>query len=255
MVARSLVAGLAVLAALVLSVVPASGLGPLYGTLAGPDAIAPGQAGVYNLTIAGGPEGAVRYTVQWHITGPNAAGGVPSAANPTTATNNRTTFRLNVTAPQAEQTITLVVKISAAVGSTVENTTVQKSIVVVTPVVLSATFTNQGTTAAVNVTVRFYVDGALVGTETIARINPSGSATATFNYLPVNLQSGTHQVRIEADLDRNGVIDPARGEVVVSSLFYRGTAPLSTGWTVLIGIAVFVPVLIVTIGLRRRQQT
>ena len=62
-------------------------------------------------------------------------------------------------------------------------------------------------------------------------------------------------MRIEADLDRNGVIDPARGEVVVSSLFYRGSAPLSTGWTVLIGIAVFVPVLIVTIGLRRRQQT
>src|SRR5207245_3180349 len=145
-------------------------------------------------------------------------------------------------------TITLVVKISATVGSIVENTTVQKSIVVVTPVVLSATFTDQGTTAAVNVTVRFYVDGALVGTETIARINPSGSATATFNYLPANLQSGTHQVRIEADLDRNGVIDPARGEVVVSSLFYRGVAPLSTGWTVLIGIAVFVPVLIVTIG-------
>jgi len=198
--ARPLVAGLAVLAALVLSVVPASGLGPLYGSLAGPDAIAPGQAGVYNLTIFGGPDGAVRYTVQWHITGSNAAGGLPTAANPTTATDNRTTFRLNVTAPQAEQTITLFVKISASVGSTVENTTVQKSIVVVTPVVLSATFTNQGTTAAVNVTVRFYVDGALVGTETIARINPSGSATATFNYLPANLQSGTHQVRIEADL-------------------------------------------------------
>src|SRR3989442_1935510 len=207
----------------------------MYSTLAGHDAIARGQAGVYNLTILGGPEGAVRYTVQWHITGPNAAGGLPTAANPTDATNNRTTFRLNVTAPQAEQTITLFVKMSATVGSTVENTTVQKSIAVVTPVVLSATFTNQGTTAAVNVTVRFYVDGALVGTETIARINPSGSATATFNYLPANLQSGTHQVRIEADLDRNGVIDPARSEVVFSSLFYPGASPLRTALNPVIG--------------------
>ena len=41
MAARSLVAGLAVLAALVLSVVPASGLGPLYGTVAGPDGSTP----------------------------------------------------------------------------------------------------------------------------------------------------------------------------------------------------------------------
>jgi hypothetical protein len=252
--ARSLLPGLAVFAVIVLAAVPGSGLGPLYGTLAGSDAIAPGAAGTYNLTIAGGPEGAVKYTVQWYITGPNAAGGLPSATSPTSSTGNRTTFRLNVTAPQAEQTITLFVKISAAVGSTVENTTVQRSIVVVTPVVLSATFTNQGTTAALNVTVRFYVDGTAVGTETIARINPSGSATATFSYLPTNLPPGTHQVRIEADLDRNGVIDPARGEVVVSSLFYRGTAPLSTGWTVLIGIAVFLPVLIVTIGVRRRQR-
>jgi hypothetical protein len=252
--ARSLLAGLTVLAAIVLSAVPASGLGPLYGTLAGPDAIAPGQTGVYNLTIAGGPEGAVTYSVQWYITGPNAAGGLPSATSPTSSTGNRTTFRVNVTAPQAEQTITLVVKISAAVGSTVENSTVQKSIAVVTAVVLSATFTNQGTTAAVNVTVRFYVDGTAVGTETIARINPSGSATATFNYLPANLGPGTHQVRVEADLDGNGVIDPARGEVVVSSLFYRGTTPLSTGWTVLVGIAAFLPVLIVTVGVRRRQR-
>src|SRR3989442_7752681 len=109
----------------------------MYSTLAGHDAIARGQAGVYNLTIAGGPEGAVRYTVQWHIAGPNAAGGLPTAANPTTATNNRTAFRLDVTAPQAEQTITLVVKLSATVGSIVENTTVQKSIVAVNPDVLS----------------------------------------------------------------------------------------------------------------------
>jgi CARDB len=252
--ARSLVAGLAVLAAVVLSIAPASGLGPLYGTLIGPDAVAPGQAASYNLTLGGGPEGAVTYTVRWYVTGPNPAGGLPSSTNPTSSTGNRTTFRLNVTAPQAEQTITLVVKISASLGSTFENTTVQKSIVVITPIVLSATFTNRGTTAAVNVTVRFYVDGTLVGTDTIARINPSGSATATFNYLPVNLQPGTHQVRIEADLDGNGVIDPARGEVVVSSLFYRGTAPLGTGWTILIGIAVFVPVFIVTVGLRRRQR-
>ena len=204
----------------------------------------------YNLTINGGPSGTVTYTVRWHLAG----GGLPSAASPTTTTGNRTTFTLNVTAPPAEGTVTLVVQIASLAGSTYENTTVEKAISIITPIVLSATFRNDGITAAVNVTVRFYVDGALAGTRKIARLNPGAQVTETFNYLPSGLQPGTHQVRVEADLDGNGIIDPAKGETVASSLFYRGTAPLSTAWTVLIGIGVFVPVMLLTIALRRRKR-
>ena len=224
------------------------------GTITGPSALAPSQVSAYNLTINGGPTGAVTYTVRWYLTGPSVAGGLPNAATPMTTSGNRTTFTLNVTAPTAEQTITLVVQISSAVGSTYENTTAEKSIAVITPIVLSATFRNDGITAAVNVTVRFYVDGAFAGTEKVARLNPGAQVIETFNYLPAGLQPGTHQVRVEADLDGNGVIDPAKGEAVVSSLFYRGMAPLSTAWTVLIGVAVFLPVFLVTVALRRRQR-
>jgi len=105
-----------------------------------------------------------------------------------------------------------------------------------------------------DVTVRFYVDDALVGTQKIARIEPIGQATVTFNYLPVGLQPGGHRVRVEADLDGNGVIDPAKGEAFVSEIFYRETAPLNTGWSVVIGIAVFVPVFLLTVALRRRER-
>jgi hypothetical protein len=233
---------------------PAVAQAPIYGTITGPNALAPSQVSAYNLTIGGGPTTAVTYTISWYLTGPNVANGLPDAAKPTTATGNRTTFRLNITAPLAEQTMSLVVRISAAVGTSYENTTAEKSIDVLTPIVLSATFQNAGTTAALNVTVRFYVDGVLAGTEKIARLNPGAQVTETLNYLPSGLQPGTHQVRVEADLDGNGVIDPAKGEVVVSSLFYRGTAPLSTAWTVVIGIAVFLPVLLLTVALRRRQR-
>jgi len=212
--------------------------------------LAPSQVGAYNLTINGGPSGTVTYTVRWHLAG----GGLPSAASPTTTTGNRTTFTLNVTAPPAEGTVTLVVQIASLAGSTYENTTVEKAINIITPIVLSATFRNDGITAAVNVTVRFYVDGALAGTRKIARLNPGAQVTETFNYLPSGLQPGTHQVRVEADLDGNGIIDPAKGETVASSLFFRGTAPLSTAWTVLIGIGVFVPVMLLTIALRRRKR-
>jgi hypothetical protein len=61
-------------------------------------------------------------------------------------------------------------------------------------------------------------------------------------------------VRVEADLDGNGVIDPAKGEAFVSEIFYRETAPLNTGWSVVIGIAVFVPVFLLTVALRRRER-
>src|SRR2546426_5426545 len=204
---------LVILAAVVaLLAAHAAAQGPIWGTITGPNTWAPSRVSAYTLTMGGGPPGAVTYTIWWSLGGPNVGGGLPTAANPTTATGNRTTFSLNITAPPAEQTISLVVRISAAVGSAYENTTAEKSITIITPIVLSATFQNTGTTAAVNVTVRVYVDGVLAGTEKIARLNPGAHVTETLSYLPSGLQPGTHQVRVEADLDGNGVIDPAEGE-------------------------------------------
>jgi len=241
-------------AALALSTVPASGQGPIFATITGPPAAAASTATIYNLTINGGPSGSANYTVKWYITGSDTSGGVPIQSNPRSASGATPEFKLNLTTPSKEQTITLVVTVSAASGGTTEDTTAEKAIVIVTPIVLSATFRNNGSTAAVNVTVRFFVDDVAVGTKTVSRIDPGRDATATFNYLPVGLAQGTHGVRIEADLDGNGVIDPARGEVATSQLFYKGTPGLSTGWTVLIGIAVFLPVLLVTIAVRRRRR-
>lgn len=241
-------------AALVLAALPTSAQVPISAELRGNPAIAPGRPGSYNLSVSGGPGAQGNYTVQWHVTGPDPAGALPTAASPTSTTGNRTTFVLNITAPTKEQTITLVVKVTATGGSQTEETTVERSIVVITPIVLSATFRNLASTVATNVTVRFYVDGGLVGTKTIARLDGNGQATVTNDYLPIGLQSGTHQVRVEADLDGNGVIDPSRGEAIVSDTFYRGTQGLSTGWTVALAIVVFVPVLIATIALRRRQR-
>ena len=234
---------------------PATAQVPILATITGPNAAAPSEAVGYDLAIVGGPVEPVNYTVQWYVTGPDASGALPAASSPTTLTSNQTTFKLNVTAPPKEQEITLHVSVTARAGTVLENTTAEKTITVITPVTLSATFRNDAVTAAANVTVRFYVDGVLVGTKTIPRIDATGQASATFNYLPAGLQPGAHSVRVEADLDGNGIIDPSRGEAVVSDLFYKSTTPLSTGWTVLIGIAVFLPVFLVTLALRRRERT
>ncbi len=226
------------------------------GQITGPPALVPGQVSAYNLTVLGEPEGAVvNYTVEYWITGTNVTGGAPLLSTPGHAAGNRTTYRLNLTAPPNEQTITLVVSVSARSKGTVDNTTVEYAIAVVTPIVLSATFHNGSATAAVNVTVRFYVDNVLAGTSTIRQIAANGDATVTANYLPVNLASGAHTVRVEADLDHNGIIDASKGEVVVSDLFYRETPGLSPGWTFLIGVVAFVPVFFGVVALRRRGQT
>ena len=248
-----LVLGL-LLVALLVSLAPASAQGPINAVLSGPAAAGVGQPASYDLSITGGPSGPANYTVQYYITGSDTTGGLPLPSSPASTSGARPTFKVNITAPTKEGTITLIAKVSASAGGTVENTTTERAIVIVTPIVLSTTFRNSGPTAALNVTVRFYVDDAIVGTRTIARIDAGKDAVVTFNYLPVGLQPGTHHVRIEADLDGNGVIDPARGEAFTSQLFYKGTPGLSPAWTVLIGIAVFVPVLIVTMAIRRRGR-
>lgn len=251
----ALLVALTALAVLLTGAAPAAAQ-PIFATINGPPALAPGQVAAYNLTITGAPEGLeVNYTVTYWITGTNVTGGAPLQSAPGHANGNRTRYAFNITAPSQEQEITLVVSVGASSKTGLENTTAEYAITVVTPVVLSATFHNASSTAAVNVTVRFDVDNALVGTSKIRRVDPNADATVTFSYLPLNLQPGQHTVRVEADLDNNGVIDASKGEVVVSDLFYRETPALSPGWTFLIGVAAFIPVFLGVVALRRRGQT
>ena len=71
--------------------------------------------------------------------------------------------------------------------------------------------------------------------------------------MPLGLAPGPHRVRIEADVDRDGRIDPARGELVVTDLFYRETATLSEGWSLILGVFVFVAAFFLTVAFRRRK--
>src|SRR3989449_3572377 len=90
---------LGILAAVVaLLAAPAAAQGPIFGTITGPNALAPSQVSAYNLTINGGPRGAGTYTVPWHLHG----GGLPSPPNPTTTTRHPTTVTVNITATPAQ---------------------------------------------------------------------------------------------------------------------------------------------------------
>lgn len=240
------------LAVLALSAGPAAAQAPpIFATLSGPPAVGIGRTATYELNVSGGPGDPANYSVSWYVSGDE---GSPRAASPGRTSGTQSTFRLNITAPSREQTLTLTVLINATSAGETESATLERSIAVLTPIVLSGTFRNDGSTAAVNVTVRFYVDDAPVGTQTIARINPSGSATASLDYLPLGLSTGAHRIRIEADLDGDGTIDSGRGETILFDVFHKGTPALSPGITVLIGIAVFFPVFLATLAIRRRNK-
>lgn len=253
----------AVLALLVLAIAaalvpaPAAALfeGPLQATLDGPSALAPSQTAAYNISIVGGPTVNVTYTVEYYITGANTTGANPLKNSPGSTSGNHTATRINITAPTQEETITLTVIVTATPKSgSRENVTVTKDITVVRAIVLSATFRNSGTTAALNVTVRWYVDDTLVGTSVLKQIGANADATVTFTYLPAGLAAGEHTVKVTADLDHDGVINAARGEVVTSTIFYNQVSQPATGWVLLLGIGVFIPVFLGVVAVRRRGQ-
>lgn len=234
----------------------AQSTGPLIATVSGPTAIAPSQTAAYNVTAGGGPVGKVTYTAVYYVTGGNTSGASPLQSSPGRTSGNQTTLRMNVTAPGTAQSLTLVVTLTAAeTGTPAQNTTVSYAITVVAPITLTATFHNAGTTTALNVTVRWYVDNALVGTSLVKQIAANADATVTFNYLPAGLSEGQHTVTATADLDHDGVINPSRGEVQTSTIFYNQAAPPASGWLALLAIGVFIPVFLGVVALRRRGET
>src|SRR2546427_2871742 len=92
---------LAILAAVfTLVLAPSAAQGPIFGTITGPNALAPSQVSAYNLTINGGPRGAVTYTGRGHLHG----GGLPRPPKPTTTTGNPTPFAVDIIAPPAQGT-------------------------------------------------------------------------------------------------------------------------------------------------------
>jgi len=246
---------LAILASVLAAPASAVTGGPLYFDLSGPTAVAPGETVSFNVTASGGPSGNVTYSAIYYIQGTNTTGGSPLASSPGRTSGNLTTLRINVTVPTVEQTVTLVVTLDAApVGGPTQNVTRTFPITVIKAIVLTATFHNGGTTTAVNITVRWYVDGALVGTSSIGHIASNADATVTLNYLPLGLAPGPHALRVEADLDHDNVIDAAKGEVVTSTLFYNQVQEPATGWTILLGIGIFIPVFLGVVAWRRRGQ-
>jgi len=247
----------ALVAVLIAGIAPrAAAADPVAGTVEGPPALAPGAASPYYVNVTGGPasEGG-NFTLKYYLTGTDLTGALPTQSSPGSSQNATGRFRFNVTAPQKEQVVTLIVEVNSTHGARFERTTLSRAITIVTPVVLTATFSNKGGSAAVDVPVRFYVDGTLVGSTNISRIEPQATGTATLTWLPVGLAYGTHSVRVEADLNRNNVIEPDKGEVAVLDVFYKKQPDLSWGWAgAIMAVTILLTILVVRRVRARRKR-
>src|SRR2546426_5316151 len=192
---------------------------PVTALIEGDTAVAPTSLHPYKVTVHGGPAQGHNGTfqIEYVLQGDNVVGGDPVL--PRTLANKLGVFHFNVTMPQAEGTIQLFVKVKSGGESANATADALLSIDVAIPIELRATIRNNGAAAALNVTVLFYVDGKLVGNTTVARIDAGGQVTVNVSYIPVGLALGRHQVKVTADLDKDGLIGP--GELFATDFFYK----------------------------------
>jgi len=247
-----LLAALAVLVAVPLP--PADAQEAVSAVITGPTAVAPSSTHAYGVTVTGGPaEVNGTFEISYVLQGDNLQGGDPQIAR--TLANREGRFSFNVTAPEVEGAVQLYVKATSSAEGANETTEALLTIDVARPVDLRATLRNNGAAAALNVTVFFYVDGRVVGNMTVARIEAGGSVEVNVSYIPVGLAVGRHVVKVTADLDGDGTINPDAGELLVSGFFYKSehsTVPAILGTITVIILAVLMFVLL-AIRRQRRQ--
>ncbi len=228
---------------------------PIVLTVEGPTALNPGQIGAYYVNVTGGPaEDDGNYTVKYWVEAANTEGASPLKANRKQETIQNNTIILNITVPTTEGDAEIVFEVTSQ--NNTANQTVKRtvSVKVLAPLVLTASFENTGGAASLNITVRFYIDDLLVGSDVIHRIDPGNRGTATINWLPVGLNPGEHRVRIEADLDNNGQIESSKGEVVAYDIFYKTGEELAPGYLIILSISIAIIGLIIVFAIRRRRK-
>ena len=243
---------LVALAALALPLPLAEAQEPVAAIIQGPTAVAPSSTHPYTITVTGGPGArGGTFEIKYGLEGSNLAGGDPQIAR--TLTNAQGRFTVNVTAPRAEGSVQLVVTAASRNETTNATTETRLAIDVARPVELRATLRNLGAAAALNVTVYFYVDGQPVGNTTVARIDAGAQTVVSITYIPVGLTTGRHTVRVEADLDGDGTISPARGEVVAVDFFYKFERSLAPTILGTITVVIVVVLLFVLLAIRRQR--
>lgn len=249
-------AGLLVLTLFLLALLPgvAHSQGPVTIFITAPDVAGTGKTIDVNVTAAGGPaadNGTYRLTA-W-LRGPDLTGAAPLEDTPLTLSGENNTFGFNVTMPVSEQTVEVVVEINSTKGAAFEVETSSRPIQVLVPLRVTARVENRGSVAVQDVPVFLSIDGKRVQEQNISRLEPGASQVVEFEHLPVGLGVGAHTVEVHVDINKDGVIDPAIGEVALRTTFFKEGEPLNPLWIVVGIVAAVIGAAIVGAAIRRRR--
>ena len=187
-----------------------------------PEFAGPDQNVEMTLTIGGGPAadfgGNFTYTATVKAT--NTTG---SSVTPSSGTNAKGVFKLNVTMPtEAPQTVTISINATSVQGTGGPSRFLVKefTIAAVVPIELKATVFNNGQVDALNVTAKFFADGVLLNTQ-LFNVSAFGSKVLTYNWTFLKIASGKHVVSITVD-EPSKVVEFSDGNNAISRTIFVG---------------------------------
>jgi len=166
--------------------------------IAGPETIGVNGTLEYTINLVGGPaEGIVNglWEYEASLELENETGS--AAVSPEKLGNSTVNlFKVNVTAPALEQTMTLVVTGHSIYGNDSAEATGRYEIRVIKPVVLRARVSNNGKVAVSDVPVAFYAGGEEIA-RTTTSLEPGESKVVEVNW--TGFQSGEYTVEVRID--------------------------------------------------------
>lgn len=223
--------------------------------ITGPDNTAVGETVEVTVTVAGGPgEDNGSFAVKAFLRGPDLTGATPVEDAPLEQISANGSFAFNITLPAVDQFVRLVVEGNSSQGPTFRLGSATKLIRVLVPLQVSAPVVNTGTIEVVNLKAFLFIDARQVAETEIASLKPGESKTVSFSHLPVDLGVGSHVLEIRVDLDQDGIIEPAVGEVLLREVFTIEAEPLNPLFLVLAIVGAFVAAIFIGAYLRRRRR-
>lgn len=243
------------LALLLVPAPPTAGQEGVAVFITGPDNAAIGDTLQMTATVAGGPgEDNGTWSINAWLRGADLTGAGPLEDSPIFLSSVNSTFTFNVTLPFVDQTLEVVVEGNSTKGGDFAIGTATRPIRVLVPLDVTAQVRNTGSIEVRNVPAFLFINERQVAETEIDSLMPGESKTVSFSYLPVDLGVGTHTLEIRVDLNRDGVIDPAIGEIALRDVFTIEAEPINPVFIILGAIAAFVVALFVGAYLRRRRR-
>ena len=196
---------------------------PLHAQLQGPQVVATQSVNMYTLSLVGGPAeaGEGNYSFNAQITGKDTSG---ASIDPNAVEQEPNgPFYINLTAPSVPQTLTITIDCTSANAGTTVKASVAFQVVVVEPVVISASIKNTGDVGArgVPLSLRIYQDGEWVEFYSTT-LNLAAGETRDFryNWTALGLEPGEHKVRMALDPGNELVTFEGGGSVYEATFYY-----------------------------------